>query len=705
MNKILKNLKNLNKKTLLISFLLIALTGFVLLQFTRSEEISTGPVEEYTEPLEPGSELKYYLDITYEGVDREGTQASDKTLAKVYSDYIYVEDELPKGLEFVRFEVGDVPQVTAQPVGTSSELCSGFVVNDSGSTTSESNRLGLHYDSETRKVTFKVKELQGGCHLKVGIVTKLPDTVDDPETAIKEKIRHFYNDATAREKVTKKSNTVHAFIRDDTVDEYEVTYEYIGEYPNEALEQLPSPEMHAVGETVGIKGSPKVEGYIFSGWEAVGITKGAKEFEMPEGNVKFIGSFTAIDKYEVRYEIEGEKPESYDVPGVMSYYPGKDVTVDSLEVGKEIEGYRFVGWTIKDAEGNTITPDENRIFQMPESDVVITGKFEKIKYPVTYEFQGVVPEGITAPEGAEYEPGASVTLPVMNNVTGSDGIVYRFLGWDKDDGFTMPSEAVVVYGEWEINKGKFSPTIQKEIVNKKDYYKKGEKVLFDITVTNTANYEIKNVQVRENIQGRDATSESNAYFVIEEGSNITKLTNKLVEIPSIPALGSVTLRAEYIVTENDIGTLTNEVEVIAAQAENNELTKDRPKDSKEFNIQSRLNICKTISEKTNNNVFQFKINDNVNFETYIRIENNGEKACQTLYLDPGTYNISEILTQEYSIGSIEVSENLRNTDIRNGKEVNIELGEQYEITFNNTYRGKGFFRTFGSIINKIAGKE
>ena len=62
----------------------------------------------------------------------------------------------------------------------------------------------------------------------------------------------------------------------------------------------------------------------------------------------------------------------------------------------------------------------------------------------------------------------------------------------------MPEEDVIIYGEWIVSKGLFEPKITKEIINKSDEYRLGEEVKFKIVVTNTVEFDIKNVIVKEN---------------------------------------------------------------------------------------------------------------------------------------------------------------------------------------------------------------
>src|SRR5699024_11465977 len=52
--------------------------------------------------------------------------------------------------------------------------------------------------------------------------------------------------------------------------------------------------------------------------------------------------------------------------------------------------YRFLGWTSEDVELPSVSDDESTIFTMPDHSVRFVGKFERISYKVTYQFQGSV---------------------------------------------------------------------------------------------------------------------------------------------------------------------------------------------------------------------------------------------------------------------------------------------------------------------------
>ena len=169
--------------------------------------------------LEENSELIYYIDVNYDGKDANATTSSDSATASVYSDYIYVEDKIPDGLTFKGFVTTDDGSIGAvkRSDGTS---CAGYVENGTN---------GLTYNELTRTVSFRVKNLQAGCKVTVGIITETPTLPTGTNRM------DFYNTAYGRESSTTfNSNTVHSFIGRDNVATYQVIYEYVGTVPEGA---------------------------------------------------------------------------------------------------------------------------------------------------------------------------------------------------------------------------------------------------------------------------------------------------------------------------------------------------------------------------------------------------------------------------------------------------------------------------------------
>lgn len=523
--------------------------------------------------VEKNTTLTYYLDVSYDGIDVKGVESSDTATADIRSGSIYVEDKIPEGLtfdSFVQTEDGTIGAVKR----SDSSTCSGYVVDGVN---------GLKYDEATGKVSFTVKSLQAGCKLTVGINTITPASVDDPTTEVVEKRRDFYNAATATEgSVTAISNTVHVWMGSEDATLYDVKYEYTGDVP-EGVPGLPLTNKYAENTSVGVEKDAILEGYRFTGWTTsdASVTNGT--FTMPNKTVTFKGSFEKLDSFKVTYKIDGDIPDGYILPIEKGYYLNSSVNVDSLKIGDVINGYKFLGWTTSDV---TITKDND--FIMPEKNVIITGKFDEIKYKVSYAFQGVdIPANSSSllPITKSYKPGEIVKLENEPEASG-----YRFLGWYKEDNFEMPESDIVIYGEWTVEKGQFEPTITKEIIDKKDSYKKGDTVKYRVVVTNTAEYEIHDVYVSEN--------NDKAKFIDGEGYSVE--TPHMAKIDSIPSKSSIILYSEYEVTEED-GTITNEVEITGALADNNyTLNIDKEyKATAEFKV-TKDNIVSNKNDNTNN---------------------------------------------------------------------------------------------------------
>lgn len=670
MKEVEKMVRKKNKKIIFfIGFLIFVLLNGYFIKYTMSA-ILPNDVE-----VKPNTDLIYYLDVSYDGVDKMGNESSSTTISEIQSGYIYVEDKIPEGLTFNGFVTTEDGSIGAVKRSDGS-ACVGKVIDDTDGTETLNSYHGLHYDEETRTVSFKVKNLKAGCVLTVGIKTITPE-IDDPDTTEIEKRRDFYNFAISKENaLTVPSNTVHAWMGSESVKLYNVKYEYTGDVPTNAP-TLPSDMKYASGNTVGVSTDILLEGYTFSGWSTTDATVTSSKFKMPEQDVVFTGSFTAAPSYKVTYQINGTTPSGYVIPSERNYYEASTVKVDNLKAGDVFNGYRFLGWSTTDIN---ISTDND--FEMPNHDVVLIGEFEEVTYKVSYKFYDqILPPNSDSllPEDSYYKPGETVKLEEVSDVSG-----YKFLGWYKEDNFTMPEEDVVIYGEWKVQNGVFEPQITKEIIGEKEYYRPGDIVKYKIVVTNTASYPINNVIVKE--------ENENAYFVEGDGYEIA--STHIVNISLIEATSSATIYAEYKVTATDKGTIKNVASIIGGLAENYyELNTEKEyKATASFKVQSQIKICKTIKESSEN-IFQFKVSGTDNdYETWLSIEGN---ECNYVYVSPGTYNVFEVIPQEFSLTNVSgaISEN--------NKTFTIEYEKDYEISFTNEFKKKGFLHSFGRVENKI----
>ena len=633
--------------------------------------------------VEPSTELTYYLNVSYDGVDVSGIESSDSVVTDVQSNIIFVEDKIPLGLEFTGFvetldgSIGSVKRNNAEV------SCLGKVIDDTNEDTNEGvwnndhtiyTYHGLHYNASNRTVTFRVNNLHAGCVLTVGIKTNTPSTIDDKSTVNKEKRRDFYNYATIREKIiSDASNLVHVFIGSTSESMYTVTYNFASGTPSLVAPQTTS---YAEGQTVGVAPDIYLEGYSFNGWTSEDVTITDGKFVMPNRNITITGSFTATNQHTVTYSIDGVTPDGYVLPTTKNYYPNSLVYLDSLKVGDIINGYKFLGWS-----SNDVSISYNS-FEMPNSNVSIVGRFSPVTYNVNYEFIGnVIPPNSDEliPVSSTYSEGDIVVLGSVSDTPG-----YKFLGWFKEDGFTMPNKNVTVYGEWKRFLGYFEPTISMEILNNRDYYRLNDTISYKITVTNTANYPINNVIIKEN---------NGAYFINGTGYTIQ---NNLATINEIAANSSKIVYAEYKVSSSDSNTYTNDVELISAIASDDYELKDKAYEtSLVSNLQSKVKVCINIDGVDLGNTFRISLNNN-NYEYSSNLKKN---ECMTYYVNPGIYTVKEILPQEYSLKQI--TGNIST----NGGSLTVTQGNEYEINFVNEFKNKKFMHSYGDVVNKVGGGQ
>ena len=165
MKKIFKNKKVL---FVLIGLLVVAVT---YLGISFSEELEND-VE-----VTPNTTLTYYLNVTYDGIDRNGVHSDDTTIANINSGYMEVTDRIPDGLTFEGFVTTSDGTIGAVRRNDESVGCLGRVIDDTeeatlDATTETSTEFyyhGLHYNKANRTVTFRVNRLQAGCKLTVSL--------------------------------------------------------------------------------------------------------------------------------------------------------------------------------------------------------------------------------------------------------------------------------------------------------------------------------------------------------------------------------------------------------------------------------------------------------------------------------------------------------------------------------------------------------
>lgn len=665
-------------------FLLFVFIGTLSYTFSEVTSLKNG------DRVAEGSEVTYYLTVKYDGIDRKGvdstTIAKDEELPDVSSGVINITDNLPAGLTFVDFiapasgdNIGSVRQDDA------TKVCLGGV-----SYTDLKNTNSASIVNSTGKISFKIDSMQAGCQLTIGLKT----TVDDLPSG--ETRRDYYNSFTAQEgEQTVVSNTVHLWAGKDGVTMYPVKYQYTGTVPANAP-SVPKPSDgsdsfgYVPGATVKVADDVHLDNYIFSGWKTSNVTVASDgTFTMPTSSVTFTGSFTEKAKYNVVYQIDGVTPDDYIVPSTKTYYIDNLVTLDTLEVGTEINGYRFLGWTLPSG----VTLDSNGQFTMPNKQVTITGKFEEIKYNVSYKFQGELPPNYEQyiPATHQVAPGKTVTLqPEPSDVTN-----YEFVGWLKEDGFIMPEEDVVVVGEWVRRIGYFYPEITVSVepvvcssIFSVDpcYGRPKEDAYATITVTNTANYPIKDIIVEVDFMD---------YWLINETVDGSE---NLLSISNLAAAGDangndkITLKVPFTIPSDAKGKEEYNVEILSASTAVTDssaegyghiLGEADYTAVDDYYVMSLLTICNTLNGTSNPNAInQYRVKSS-NFTTWMPENDN---TCKSIYVAPGSYQIYQLDRQGYTLVSVEGA-----ITSNNGTLV-VESGVDYKVTFNNKVATNKWFR-------------
>lgn len=722
-------LKLLNKKIALIFLILIVFVYFVT-KYTLANYNIGQPIK-----VNENSNLTYYLNVKYDGIDVSGidsenidTSSNNIITSKIDSNYIYVEDKIPEGLEFDDFVlpnsgtgIGASFYYEVDNGKTYDQFCHGNILDDTNesntnsgtwnSTNTEYYYHGLHYNKDTNTVSFIVENLQAGCNLTVGIKTVVPSLTRYPLASRID----FYNYAIIRETINPVlSNIVNNYIGSDSETLYNVKYKFSG-ISNSDTAILPPTTQYAENTTVGTFSPGYVKGYKFTGWQSTDVTITNNKFTMPNHDVEITGTFIESGPYNVTYTIDGTKPDSYELPNTIQYYPFETVNVNSLKKGDIIDGYRFLGWETNDAniieESLTTSSDidDESLFGhykriiMPEHNVTFTGRFEKVKYKLIYKFNdSVLPPNSESllPSQQLYEPGDTVTLSSVSNVSG-----YKFLGWNKDTTFKMPNEDVIVYGAWKVFKGYFEPEISVSIANDKQYYNPNDIVNFVVDIYNNSSISIKKASVLvsdnlsfdfdgikfETVNSGDDEILPNEHYYINYAFKLSSLVDRYNHYYF--GDNSFDYYSDEVIYPSSVDlsfSLYNAWE--ADKKGEYEFQSSGDIENFSLRIQPYVDVCQELDGDNVGNIFQYKITNNSGFETGFFLEDN---KCIKLYLNPGTYKLLQITPQEYSIKSVTGAINTNNSNFT------LQYEDEENITFENQFVKKKFMHSFGRVINSV----
>lgn len=228
-----------------------------------------------------------------------------------------------------------------------------------------------------------------------------------------------------------------------------VTYKYV-DAPAGAL-AIPKEFLYNRGETVSVAYVPPVENYEFSGWEVespagVSIVDGQLTLNVKEVNL--VGTWKRKPTITYTYA-EGAPSNAPTLPAVSSAYPESTVQLATVS---EPNKWQFNGWKV--VSPDNVSVNENS-FVMPDSPVIIEGSWTELEKTVTFEMNGVTPDGVETPENKSGYIGDMIALPQFNDIKG-----YEFSGWQisgdthgayiSDGILYLGSDDIKVVGTWEV---------------------------------------------------------------------------------------------------------------------------------------------------------------------------------------------------------------------------------------------------------------
>ncbi len=245
-----------------------------------------------------------------------------------------------------------------------------------------------------------------------------------------------------------------------TRNEYTLTYEYVGTVPAKASPTAARLDEYfdtfKYGETVTVNPDASAAGYIFTGWYSLGgtVTADTASFAMPAHDVTLHGYFSARTdlEYSVEHYFQNANNNRYTLD------ESKTEVFRNATVGQDVEALPL------NVQGYTVNYTKSYLEETitGSSEVILEVYYDRIKYTVTYAYEGNVPadadpaQSGLASLGGTYKWGQTVPAPTAAPTASG----YDFHGWyfngSRDiitGSFVMPQSDVLILGHFDPTTG------------------------------------------------------------------------------------------------------------------------------------------------------------------------------------------------------------------------------------------------------------
>ena len=191
---------------------------------------------------------------------------------------------------------------------------------------------------------------------------------------------------------------------------------------------------HNVGESVTLI-APKLPGYTFKNWQDpykklpanVNLTQATITFDMPEGDVYLVTYYelTPAPDPEPTFALTVKNAQVTLQNGAAVDLTAVPVDTKLVVTADEKEGFTFNGWKTEGLPKGTDTTGKTITFEMPDNDVTIEAKIEKI---VTKTLK-VTKATVTLQDGSEVADLNAVRVGTKLVVTADEKEGFTFNGW------------------------------------------------------------------------------------------------------------------------------------------------------------------------------------------------------------------------------------------------------------------------------------
>ena len=303
-----------------------------------------------------------------------------------------------------------------------------------------------------------------------------------------------------------------------------LTVHYVDLYGSKIAEPFTQKVNNATNVTYGI---PKIPGYTLDNINGTEPKPGQTQGEAVVIGDTDVYVYYRTDKtyYTVKHVDMEDKSVVLATEIIPNAKPGNIIRPNDIEPSSEFPEYHY--------DSMSITEDGLMLQEDPALNVVYV-YYVRIKYDVTYTFDGVVPGGVTEPNGGSYAKDERFNVATVAEREG-----YKFLGWTYNGGtydpgteFTMPNNDVEFVGTWTKTTANYTVKYLFEMLDGKyeeneDYRAEKTGNIGEKTAAEALPYPVEGFTAPTNIEQKVITEDGETVVEVKYTRNRHKVTYQI----------------------------------------------------------------------------------------------------------------------------------------------------------------------------------